>query len=79
MVSAEGNGLNQVVELQHNYGLIILMLTIILKTLLFPIAYKTYMSSTKMRLLKPELDVINKKFSDPADAMKKKPGKHGAI
>jgi len=54
-----------------NYGLIILMLTIILKTLLFPIAYKTYMSSTKMRLLKPELDVINKKFSDPADSMKK--------
>jgi YidC/Oxa1 family membrane protein insertase len=54
-----------------NFGLIILMLTIIIKTLLFPIAYKTYMSSTKMRLLKPELDVINKKFSDPADAMKK--------
>ena len=54
-----------------SYGLIILMLTIILKTLLFPIAYKTYMSSTKMRLLKPELDVINKKFSDPADSMKK--------
>jgi len=54
-----------------NFGLIILMLTIIIKTVLFPIAYKTYMSSTKMRLLKPELDVINKKFSDPADAMKK--------
>jgi YidC/Oxa1 family membrane protein insertase len=54
-----------------NYGLIILMLTIILKTLLFPIAYKTYMSSTKMRLLKPELDAINKRFPDPADAMKK--------
>ena len=54
-----------------NFGLIILMLTVIIKTLLFPIAYKTYMSSTKMRLLKPELDVINKKFSDPADAMKK--------
>jgi YidC/Oxa1 family membrane protein insertase len=54
-----------------NYGIIILMLTIILKTLLFPIAYKTYISSTKMRLLKPEMDAINKKFSDPADAMKK--------
>jgi len=54
-----------------NYGLIILMLTVILKTLLFPIAYKTYMSSTKMRLLKPELDAINKRFPDPADAMKK--------
>lgn len=54
-----------------NYGIIILVLTIILKTLLFPIAYKTYISSTKMRLLKPEMDAINKKFSDPADAMKK--------
>ncbi len=54
-----------------NYGIIILMLTIILKTLLFPIAYKTYISSTKMRLLKPEMDAINKKYSDPADAMKK--------
>lgn len=54
-----------------NFGIIILVLTIILKTLLFPIAYKTYISSTKMRLLKPEMDVINKKYADPADAMKK--------
>lgn len=54
-----------------NFGIIILILTIIIKTLLFPIAYKTYMSSSKMRVLKPELDVINKKFSNPADAMKK--------
>ena len=54
-----------------NFGIIILILTIIIKTLLFPIAYKTYMSSTKMRLLKPEMDSINKRFPDPADAMKK--------
>jgi YidC/Oxa1 family membrane protein insertase len=54
-----------------NFGIIILILTIIIKTLLFPVAYKTYMSSSKMRVLKPELDVINKKFSNPADAMKK--------
>jgi YidC/Oxa1 family membrane protein insertase len=54
-----------------SYGLIILLLTFIIKTLLFPVAWKTYMSSSKMRLLKPELDVINKKFPDQGDAMKK--------
>ncbi len=54
-----------------SYGLVILLLTFIIKTLLFPVAWKTYMSSSKMRMLKPELDVINKKFPDKADAMKK--------
>lgn len=52
-----------------SFGLIILVLTLIIKTLLFPIAYKTYISGAKMRLLKPELDVINAKYAD--DAMKK--------
>ncbi len=45
-----------------NYGLIILLLTIILKIILFPIAYKTHMSSARMRVLKPELNEIAKKF-----------------
>jgi YidC/Oxa1 family membrane protein insertase len=54
-----------------NYGIIILILTIILKTLLFPIAYKTYKSSAKMRVLKPEIDELNKKFPKKEDAMKK--------
>jgi YidC/Oxa1 family membrane protein insertase len=45
-----------------NYGIIILILTILLKVVLFPIAYKTYMSSAKMRVLKPEIDEINKKI-----------------
>ncbi|HXB39897.1 MAG TPA: membrane protein insertase YidC [Bacteroidia bacterium] len=54
-----------------NFGIIILILTIIIKTLLFPIAYKTYFSSSKMRVLKPELDIINKKYPDAGDAMKK--------
>jgi len=54
-----------------NFGIIILLLTIIIKTILFPIAWKTYMSSSKMRVLKPELDVINKKYPDAGDAMKK--------
>ncbi|HOI88054.1 MAG TPA: membrane protein insertase YidC [Lentimicrobium sp.] len=54
-----------------NYGIIILILTILLKIVLFPIAYKTYLSSAKMRLLKPEIDEINKKFPKQDDAMKK--------
>ena len=54
-----------------NTGIMILLLTLILKTILFPIAYKTYMSSSKMRVLKPEIDEINDKFKDNADPMKK--------
>jgi len=45
-----------------NYGIIILILTILLKIVLFPIAYKTYMSSAKMRVLKPEIEEINAKI-----------------
>lgn len=53
-----------------NYGIVILVLTILLKLVLFPIAYKTYKSSAKMRVLKPEIDEINEKFKDK-DAVKK--------
>ena len=53
-----------------NYGIVILVLTILLKLVLFPIAYKTYVSSAKMRVLKPEIDEINEKFKDK-DAVKK--------
>ncbi|MDK2979484.1 MAG: YidC/Oxa1 family rane protein insertase, partial [Bacteroidales bacterium] len=54
-----------------NYGLIILILTILIKTVLFPLTYKSYLSSAKMRVLKPEIDLINKKFPKKEDAMKK--------
>ncbi|MES2513408.1 MAG: membrane protein insertase YidC [Bacteroidota bacterium] len=54
-----------------NSGIIILILTLILKTLLFPIAYKTYMSSSKMRVLKPEIDEVNAKYEKNDDPMKK--------
>jgi YidC/Oxa1 family membrane protein insertase len=54
-----------------NYGIIILLLTLGLKFVLFPIAYKTYMSSAKMRILKPEIDEITAKFPKKEDAMKK--------
>ncbi|HXC04635.1 MAG TPA: membrane protein insertase YidC, partial [Bacteroidia bacterium] len=53
-----------------SYGIIILILTIIIKVLIFPIAYKTYMSSAKMRVIKPEVDEINAKFKD-GDPLKK--------
>jgi len=54
-----------------NYGIIILVLTIMLKIVLFPIAYKSYISSARMRALKPEIEEITKKFPDKKDAMKK--------
>ena len=58
-------------NLGWNYGIIILVLTILLKIVLFPIAYKTYKSSAKMRVLKPDIDELNKKFPKKDDAMKK--------
>ncbi|MCF6341720.1 MAG: membrane protein insertase YidC [Bacteroidales bacterium] len=54
-----------------NYGIVILVLTLMLKTALFPIAYKTYLSSAKMRVLKPEVDELSKKFPKKEDALKK--------
>lgn len=56
-----------------NYGIIILILTIILKIILFPIAYKTYLSSARMRLLKPEIDEINARYQgDSQEVMMKR-------
>ena len=45
-----------------NFGIIILLLTIFIKTALFPFTYKSYMSQAKMRALKPEIDELNEKF-----------------
>jgi YidC/Oxa1 family membrane protein insertase len=47
-----------------NFGIIILLLTIFIKTLLFPFTYKSYVSQAKMRALKPEMDEINSKFGN---------------
>lgn len=54
-----------------NYGIVILVLTIIIKLLLMPFAYKSYLSTAKMRVLKPEIDAINAKYPKQEDAMKK--------
>lgn len=52
-----------------SFGLIILIVTIIIKMVLFPITWKNFLSGAKMRVLKPEIDEINKKFEgkDPME------------
>lgn len=45
-----------------NYGIIILILTIIIKLILAPLTYKSYMSTAKMKVLKPQIDAINEKI-----------------
>ena len=54
-----------------NYGIIILILSIFIKLVIFPLAYKTYLSSAKMRVLKPQIEEISAKYPKPEDAMKK--------
>jgi YidC/Oxa1 family membrane protein insertase len=53
------------------YGLIILVLTIAIKIILLPIAFKNQKSSARMRALKPEIDAINRKYPAPEDMMKR--------
>lgn len=47
-----------------NYGLIIVILVLLLKLVLFPLSYRSYLSMAKMKVLKPELDVIKEKHGD---------------
>ena len=53
-----------------NYGIIILLLTIIIKLMLFPLTYRSFKSQAKMRVLKPQIDEINKKYP-PEKAMER--------
>ena len=54
-----------------NYGLIILVLTIIIKIVLSPLTYKSYISQAKMRILAPDIAAINEKYPNQEDALKK--------
>ena len=45
-----------------SYGLIIFLMTIIVKLILFPLTYKSYMSSAKMRVLRPQVEELNAKY-----------------
>lgn len=52
-------------------GIVLLLMTIIVKIVVYPTTYKSYMSSAKMRVLRPYIEEINKKYPKPEDAMKK--------
>ncbi|MDE5944723.1 MAG: membrane protein insertase YidC, partial [Rikenella sp.] len=54
-----------------NFGIVILILTVIIKLLIFPLTYKSYLSTARMRLLKPDIDKLNEKYPRKEDAMKK--------
>ncbi|MBQ6583616.1 MAG: membrane protein insertase YidC [Alistipes sp.] len=55
----------------ENFGLIILILTILVKLIISPLTYKSYLSTAKMRAVRPELEAINAKYPRQEDAMKK--------
>ena len=52
-------------------GIVLLLMTLIVKIVVFPATWKTYMSSAKMRVLKPKIDEIGIKYPKQEDAMKK--------
>ena len=54
-----------------NMGLVILLMTIILKAILFPLTCKSYLSTARMRVIKPYVDEINERYPKPEEAMKK--------
>lgn len=54
-----------------NFGIIILLMTIFIKLVVLPFAYKSYSSSAKMQALKPEMDKLNEKYPKQEDALKK--------
>ncbi|HIY68774.1 MAG TPA: membrane protein insertase YidC [Candidatus Alistipes intestinigallinarum] len=54
-----------------SFGIIILILVILVKLVISPLTYKSYVSMAKMRLIKPQVDELNKKYPKPEDAMKR--------
>ena len=54
-----------------NMGLVLLLMTFIVKAIVYPATYKSYISSAKMRVLKPYIEKINAKYPNQEDALKK--------
>lgn len=54
-----------------NYGLIILVFTLLIRLVLLPLVYKSYKGGAIMRILKPEMDALNQKFPKQEQAMQK--------
>lgn len=54
-----------------DYGIIILIMTILIKLVISPLTMKSYKSSAKMNVIKPEIDKLNEKYPKQEDALKK--------
>jgi YidC/Oxa1 family membrane protein insertase len=54
-----------------SYGLIIILMTIVIRIFMSPLVYKSYLSSAKMKVLRPEMEEINKKYPGKENAMKR--------
>ena len=57
--------------LNINMGIVLILITLLLKFITFPMVKKSYMSSAKMRVLKPKLDAATAQFNKPEDQMQK--------
>ncbi len=62
-----------------NFGIIILLLTLIIKTALFPLTYKSYKSQAVMRVLKPQVDEIGEKYPKKGGCHEEAAGHHGPL
>lgn len=58
-------------SLFSNYGLVIILMTIIVRIFMSPLVYKSYLSSAKMKVLRPEMEAINKKYPGKDNTMKR--------
>ena len=54
-----------------NYGLIIILMTIVVRIIMSPLVYKSYLSSAKMKVIRPELQELNEKYPGKENAMKR--------
>jgi len=54
-----------------NYGLVIILMTIVVRIFMSPLVYKSYLSSARMKVLKPEMTAINEKYPGKDNAMKR--------
>lgn len=58
-------------QINLNFGIIIIILALLVKVVIFPLTYKSYVSMAKMRIIKPEMDIIAQKYPRQEDAMKR--------
>jgi YidC/Oxa1 family membrane protein insertase len=54
-----------------NFGLIIILLTVVVRLIMSPLVYKSYLSSAKMKVIRPELTALNEKYPGKENAMKR--------